>query len=438
MPENDTHISHEELRDIKSRYNKAKGLLENIESLDSRFQAAAKKLDDHKSEIKNISEQAQTLLSGIEGTKGASDTYLGEIKKGLEKTQADIQLIEDGLRKFENIKGKIESKDGEIEVLTSTANSLKVDIEKAKETAQKQLAKIDEILGQIQENIANMQKAYQDFLVIQGKIQDKTTGLEAILTQVNSLQKSAKGIFEEIKSFRDESQKYLQEVKENKEHTDSFRVAAGEKLKEIEGDRDQVAKIVSLITDTGFANSFHARKKELSKSSDIWLGVFFVGIAGLIGMLVYFFGGKAEIPGPGVVFYRLTLTSPLLFLITFAGARYTSDRNMLEKYAFKAAVAEVVRSHTKFLIEIEDDADGENTEFARRAIHKIYSEPYGGGIEIASIKKIKKLYNLLMKDDTSSNASIKDIVNSTKELKDLIPDEAMLKDILSLLLKTRS
>ena len=74
-------------------------------------------------------------LGTVENAKNDSATFVAEIKSNLEKTQTSISQIDEGLRKFENIKGKIEGKDGEIEVLVQTANNLRTDIETAKTTA---------------------------------------------------------------------------------------------------------------------------------------------------------------------------------------------------------------------------------------------------------------------------------------------------------------
>lgn len=49
----------------------------------------------------------------IENAKNDSATFVAEIKSNLEKAQSSITQIDEGLRKFENIKGKIEGRERE-------------------------------------------------------------------------------------------------------------------------------------------------------------------------------------------------------------------------------------------------------------------------------------------------------------------------------------
>jgi len=382
-------------------------------------------------------------LGTVENAKNDSATFVAEIKSNLEKTQTSISQIDEGLRKFENIKGKIEGKDGEIEVLVQTANNLRTDIETAKTTATQRLAKIDELLGQVQEKITQIQTAYNNFVAVNAKITDQNTGLGAVLAQVQDLQKKATLVSTEIQSFRDQSQKYLSEIEGNKRKSEQLRDDIQKNLDIATEKRTEVEKIADLITDTGFANSFQSRAKLLRRNSYIWLAVFLLGIIGLAVFLYFVFDVKAillhnggEIPKWESLLYRLTLTSPLLFLIAFAVRRYGSERELEEKYSFKATVAEVMRNHADFLIQKikEKGTDGDTITFIRRTIERLYSEPYEKAIDWKKIKKEKEKIELL---DGSKKEGTEDFLSFTKELKGLVPDENLLKSISDLFLKIK-
>jgi len=440
---NNLDLSPEELRNIKSQYNKAKDILEKVSALQVRFESTQATLAPKQSEIEKISNDARERLGTIENAKNDSATFVAEIKSNLEKTQSSISQIDEGLRKFENIKGKIEGREGEIEALVQTANNLRTDIETAKTTATQRLAKIDELLGQVQEKITQIQTAYNNFVAVNAKITDQNTGLGAVLAQVQDLQKKATSVSTEIQSFRDQSQKYLSEIEGNKNKSEQLRDDIQKNLDIATEKRGEVEKLADLITDTGFANSFQKRAKLLRRDSYIWLAVFLLGIIGLAFFLYFVFDVKdillhngGEIPKWESLLYRLTLTSPLLFLIAFAIRRYGSERELEEKYSFKATVAEVMRNHADFLIQKikEKGTDGDTITFIRKTIERLYSEPYEKAIDWKKIRNEKEKVELL---NGSKKEETANFLSFTKELKELVPNENLLKNISDLFLKIK-
>jgi len=437
------NLNSEELRNIKSQYNKAKDILEKISALQVKFEATQATLTPKQNEIEKISNDARERFGTIENAKNDSATFVAEIKSNLEKAQSSITQIDEGLRKFENIKGKIEGREGEIESLVQTVNNLRTDIENAKTTATQRLAKIDELLGQVQEKITQIQNAYNEFVAVNAKITDQNTGLGAVLAQVQDLQKKATLVSAEIQSFRDQSQKYVSEIEGNKKKSEQLRDDIQKNLDIAIEKRTEVEKITNLITDTGFANSFQSRAKLLRINGYIWLGVFVFGVIGLAILLYFIFDVKeillhnsGEIPKWESLVYRLTLTSPLLFLIAFAIRRYGSERELEEKYSFKATVAEVMRNHADFLIQKikEKGTDGETITFIRKTIEKLYSEPHEKDIDWKKVRKEKEKIELL---NGKSNEQTANFLSFTKELKDLVPDDNLLKSISDLFMKIK-
>lgn len=447
MPdENNNQIpefSPDELRALKTQYNRAKDILDKISALQVKFEATQATLLPKQNEIEKISNDARERFGTIENAKNDSATFITEIKSSLEKAQSSISQIDEGLRKFENIKGKIEGREGEIESLVQTANSLRTDIENTKTIATQRLAKIDELLGQVQERITQIQNAYTQFVAVNAKITDQGTGLAAVLAQVQDLQKKTTAVATEIQSFRDQSQKYLAEIESNKNKSEQLRDDIQKNLDTAIEKRSEVQRIAKLITDTGFANSFHKRSKLLRINGYIWLGVFIFGIIGLAWFLYVVFDVKeillqngGEIPKWESLLYRITLTSPLLFLIGFAVRRYGSERELEEKYASKATVAEVMPNHTDFLTQKirEKDVDNDTIVFIRKTIERLYAEPYEKSIDWKKIKKEKEKIELLNKSDSKDTESF---LSFAKELKGLVPDENLLKNISELFIKIK-
>ncbi len=436
--ENEDNLNPEELRELKTQYNKAKDILEKINSLSIRYDAAYKAFETRSIDVEKVATDVREKAVLIENSKDESAKLVTEIKGNLENIQLSISQIEAAAIKFEGIKGRIEGKEPEMDALLLTAKGLRDDINKAKNSAQQKLTDIDALFVQVQAKITQMQKAHESFVGVHAKITDSNTGLQAILDQSVDLQKQSNSTFAEIKSFHEQSKKYLEQAEVNKTETDKIKTAAQESLLQINLNRDEVKKITALITDTGFEHAFQKREKMLRWSSVVWLIILLLSIGGLVYMLYVLFNGYFDdlnkIPEASVILFRFTLTSPLIITIAIAVREYGNERSLNEKYAFKAAMAAVIRNHTKFLIEVDEVAGNENAQFIREALGGIYDEPYETGIKAKEIRQDLKI--ALEKNDIRGKTGVAKILDEAKELRSLFPDETI-KAIIDLVAKLK-
>ncbi len=426
------NLTDEEVRSIKTQYNKAKNILENVISLQSKIESAELFIGTKREEIDKHSISAKEFLGTIDNAKTLSANLVSEIKSNLEKVQNGILQIDEGTKKYAEIQGKIQGQESAIDTLVAAANGLKDDVEQAKLTAIKRLAEVENQLVQIAEKIAQMQTAFTAFQGIQAKIIDPQTGLEAILGQTRDIQKSSSKLVSEISTYRDQSKKFLDEIEGSRDAADVLVANIEESRKTADEKKDQVAKIAELITNTGFANSFQQRQKKLEVNSRIWLSILGISILLLVGLLVAFFLRITGVPEVGVIFYRLTLTSPLVFLIFFAATQYSNERSLEEKYAFKATIAVVMRNHADFLIEKGRLADAETNKFIRDTMTNLYVEPYENG---DAFRKEKERAD--EEEHESKRLELEALVNSAKELKQLFKDESLLKSVIDFFQKLR-
>ncbi|MES2224907.1 MAG: hypothetical protein V4478_02875 [Patescibacteria group bacterium] len=437
MPDENTPIlTPDELREIKTNYNKAKDVLEKISGLTLKYNTAFSVLESYNTSSEKAATDIQERFNTIETMKNDSTAFFLEIKGNLEKTQTSIDQIAEGLQRFENIKGKVEGREGEIDTLIATANSLKNDIETAKASAVQRLADIDAQFTIAQEKITQIQGAYEGFIALQTKFADENTGLQAILNHATTLQESSDAILADIKNFHEESKKHLEQIERNKNSSDQLKVDIEAVLVSVKENESRVKEVTDLITDTGFANSFQSREKTIRKSLNIWLWVFIISILALSVMLFYLFKDFfVNVPEFNIVLYRLTLTSPLLLLIGFAIKQYNVERDLNERYAFKATIAAVMRNHSDFLIETTEKAGVEDSDFIRNTLGSLYYEPYEKGIDPKHIRE--ELKNALNEKNLSKKHMLSDMVTKAKELKDLIPDDETLRSVVNLLSKIK-
>lgn len=424
-------MEDEEIREIKTKYNKAKDLLENISSLNLRYDAAFKAFETRNLDVEKVAGEVREKSLAVENIRNESVVLLTEIKNNLEKIQTTITQLEEAAIKFEGTKGRVEGKEGEIETLLISAKGLKDDIENTKSSAQQTLSDINVQFVQAQEKIALVQSAYENFISIQTKIEDPDSGLQAILNQSNELQKQSNSIFTEIKSFHENSKLQLGAIEINKKQTDDFKNQAQESLNNINLNKEAVEKITALITDTGLANAFQKREKILRWSSGAWLVVLVVAIIVLWCQLRAMFQDVHGIPELNIVIYRLSLTLPLILLIGVSIKQYSNERTLNEKYAFKATLAAVIKSHSDFLSQVSKNIGVQESIFIQSVLNGIYKAPYGHMGNAKEIKSREEDFGAGKKN------SLSEILSMVKELKDVFPGDATLKDITDLFSATK-
>jgi len=424
------NITPEEIAQLRAQFDKAKTLLEKITELHMQYETAEATLKNNVGNLEKINADARGYLSSIENAKTESANSITAIKSDLEKATAALSTIESGLNEFATLQGEVKGKGREIDTLLNAATSLHNDIDGLKKTAQQRLQNIEDLLAQVQSKIDQMQKAYEGFLVVHGKITDEKTGLEVILASATNLQKKSNALFVEIQSFRDESNKYLEEIKTNKAASDKLRSEIEANLQVTKEKRSEVEKITNLITDTGFANAFQEREKMLRITSLVWLLVFVLSVLALTVILLYVFNGHDSVPELSVLLYRITLTSPLLLLIGFSIRQYGNERKLNEKYAFKAVRAVVIREHTDFLIEELKRTDEATAEFIRNSMVGLYSEPFDS-------KSSKTTSTKNTEENSNAGFGLDEILSTAKELKETVPDNDTLKSIVSLFTKLK-
>jgi hypothetical protein len=126
--------------------------------------------------------------------------------------------------------------------------------------------------------------------------------------------------------------------------------------------------------------------------------------------------------------YRITITSPLVFLIGFSAWQYWSETKKSDKYAFKAVTASSISHHTEFLKKEFPKNNEEVLSFATDTFTKIYREPYEDNPDLK--KDLLKLENSINKEillKKGWDTSLEKIVATAKELRNMFPNDDTLQ-----------
>lgn len=429
-----------EIEQIRAEYKNAKKILQDIGAFGESFQSLRTLINDESTGAqanynltKTQKEQIDTLVAQAQG-------YVTDISGSLVKVKANIESMQTAYSEFSEIKGKISGIGGEIDTLLTTARSLHEDISATKKESLATLENIKSTYQTVAENIKNMQTAYQEFLQISSKLDDKKTGLQAIFEAVQVLNKQSNTLYAEIKTFRDSSKTFLTEIEQNKNQTDKLKDDIQSNFDYTEQKKVEIEKATGLIIDTSFAETFKRRQDEIENglySWYSWKNIFLAAVIILIVLVVLPFTSFLNfgiLPWYELFLNRIFYTSPVLFLIAFSAIQYSKERDLAEKYAFKAASSAAIRSHIDYLLEkFGKDTENLVLDFAKNTFATIYKEPHSSddGLE----KRISELEKNQSTKDGITALDISEVVKNVKELKDLLPEKGVFEKVISVFVK---
>lgn len=210
---------------------------------------------------------------------------------------------------------------------------------------------------------------------------DPTTGIDAILNKITSVSEKAEKAADKISLLNQDSSKNNDEIKNNL--TLSKKSKDGISRLEVEA-QDLLNKLQTtyqVAINTGLAGSFDERRKQIERGFvNKWSKRFIVSLSSLGVIAVIILIITFWVNGFGVssiVFFRLSLLTPLIFYTGYSAVQYSRERSLLEKYAFKSVVAASLESYTELLkIQFGTDYDKNVIGFVLNSMTTIYGEPH--------------------------------------------------------------
>jgi chromosome segregation ATPase len=428
-----------EIGQISSEYQNAKKLLQDVISLSEHFTKLRALLDNDENGVQKNYGVIKSKKDEIDGFTTQAQQSVKDISANLSTVKSNIESMLAAYSEFTEARGKITGISGEITTLLSTSKSLQEDISATKKNALELLEKIKTTFDAVSANIKEIQTAYQNFLVIRGKIDDKSTGLQAVLDNVQVINKNSNLLFSEIQSFRDGSKTFLSDIEQNKKQADELKAEIQKNFDYTQVKKGEIEKATGLIIDTSFAETFKRRQDEIETglySWYSWKNIFLGSVLLLITLVVLPFTSWVDfgdMPWYELFLSRLYYTSPVLFLLTFSAIQYSKERDLSEKYAFKAASSAAIRSHIDYLIENFVEEKSKVLDFTTETFSTIYKEPYTthDGLE----KRIKELEKKQSVESINSKIDVGEMVKNVKELKELLPDTSVFEKVLDFFTK---
>ena len=148
---------------------------------------------------------------------------------------------------------------------------------------------------------------------------------------------------------------------------------------------EQQKLIKELLPDAasaGLAAGFEARANSLQNLKTIWMAIFIVSIAGLLGVsiwLAHMTSGKEGVELWKAVLERLPFAAPIIWLGWFSAIQYGNTIRVQEDYAFKAATSKAFagyKDHMEYMANVQlDEGNNAMKLLAARTIEILAHEP---------------------------------------------------------------
>ena len=352
-------------------------------------------MDDNQSleQLNQLLEEAKTSLSQIRSNKTQISNRLQE--------------IETFYTQFEGLKDQINDGDEGINAVFERAKALRQEIEQLKDGSQTKLTEIESQFTSVSSKVQEIETFYTQFEELRIKIEDDEEGLEAILGQatdfknkISQKNKSAGDTFLAMKELKTKSEELKKTSEKDKSTIETYKT-------ESEDFKKSIGEILDLVTPSSLTNEFKNRETEIKDSVKFWRRALFGSILLLAGSVFYIYylqststNGFAD----WSQWYRYLFTSPLIYLVYLCSKNYTFERDLLEKYAFKAVLSTSLSAYIKLLNDYFPNNKTDILNFTLNSTSKIYKEPFQ---EKDKKRKfmfgIKSIFNVGIEDEEIKN-----------------------------------
>ncbi len=273
--------------------------------------------------IKQLNTEAEGVVAEIRTKHNEITALIGELKG----------FNQEGKTIIDQIKVKNTSADAKLESIETKLNNI-VSSESSAAT----------LLQQIQSKVVESEALTQRLVELKAKIEDGSTGVEATLTQLAAKNTTAteklteaESLVKQITDFTGTATILESEIKVSKEQVNGY-------IKEIE-------KMYSYINGSGLSHSFTERQNELKDGVIFWRNITLASILILGGILFYLLKHPLDfvVTWYELFLYKVTYSSPGIFLVWFSALQYSRSQRLMDSYAFKAATAKALENYTEVL-----------------------------------------------------------------------------------------
>ena len=274
---------------------------------------------------------------------------------------------------------------GELEAglaLKTNLQQLFVTAGEQSETIQRSVTTSAEAVIKVNGDLAAVTEATQKAAAFLATIQQYDTTSSQVTASAKTSSAEVSALESKIKEFFSQVDQYRLKITSTTEDAQSAvqlnKTQTGDLITKLGELEDQIKVQIQKATGHSLFHSFQTRQESLVKSKRFWLSA----IAALIGIsllaTVYLINSVPQ--SLDTAFYlKLTITLPIIFLITFCTLQYSRERRLEEEYAFKANISISLIPYQELVEKLTDKSAAPEREkystFIIESISKVFSSP---------------------------------------------------------------
>lgn len=286
-----------------------------------------------------------------------------------------------------------------IDELTKQAEHLIQVLEEAR-GQEKTINEIKSLVSEQAEEISNKEKAITTSLekskAVEEQLDTLKENLEAVAKEIHTLNSTSSSLKDETKTYRDDVKEFAEEISEHqkqigkqnaqfevfKKTLDKNTTEQKQYLEDALNLIEQSKSALNYTTSVGLGSSFDAQCKEIKgwKSFKLWswLVAAAIGIIGVICIGVWLIYGNHHANDGNVtsmwlqIIGKISMIPLLVTTIVFCANQYGKQKNLLEDYSYKLALA---KSMVAFSEELREKDSERYKEYLSTVLNEILKDP---------------------------------------------------------------
>jgi hypothetical protein len=230
---------------------------------------------------------------------------------------------------------------------------------------------IDSSHSRINNLKSEIESFYITFTELKSEIEDPINGLRAGIDWSHQKRDEISKQYDEVIKIQTNAQNLKTEIEEHKKTVEKYKLESEEFKKSI-------VETLNFVTASSLTSSFIERRETIKKSTNFWLWGTIISTLLLGGAVIYIYYLQVNSTEAQNwhAWYRYLFTSPLIYLVYISSKNHELERDLQEKYAFKAVLSTSLESYIKLLKDKFPDDKDQLLSLTLDTIGKIYKEPY--------------------------------------------------------------
>jgi len=312
----------------------------------------------HLESVKTTDKEFQKLIQKLQQIQKTANENVENFKiekNKINKLHSETQKFYSS--KFLPLAEKIEDKESGFIARIKQVNTTSTNINSIFKSCKSQFQEIKNYANRYTKALKSLENLDKSIRNIYIKVETTNIKSTEFLKAIQEAKKNSEGLTKEISILQQSSVKHekeinnlLQQSKNEYDDIVSIKEKSDQTLKEI-------FDIYEIAADTGRSGEFDKRRKALALELIKWerlvmisTAVLFFAIIGLFAWQLYLCGWDLEKLKMDLSFYlRFIFTSPIIFYLTFVSMQHNKTKKLVDIYSYKTAMAVSIKSHLELL-----------------------------------------------------------------------------------------